>query len=167
VNRKIGKELMEHAKSEGITARGAMQDLFPYIYAVSDRMSTRKISEWLEQKHGLKISFATIARALQKSDAYIEETASRYYGQAAALDFYIPKDQEFSGLDVLASRSLCNVLRLEEPLQDTIGMAKSILDGLEESWFELPEKYRDACLIVMKEQQKRERGKQSDESIEG
>jgi hypothetical protein len=166
VNKKIGKELLEHSKTEGITVRGALQDLFPFIYAVSDRMSTRKISAWLEDKHDVTVSFSAIAKALQKSDAYIRETASKFYGQAAALDFYIPKDQEFSGLDVLASRSLCNVLRIEEPLQDSVGIAKSVLDGLEQSWFDLPEKYREACMVVMREQRKREGGNQNDDTVE-
>lgn len=162
-NDKIGQELLKHAKEEGLTVRGALQDLFPYIYAVSDRMSTRKISEWLQQQHDVKISFSAIAKALQKSDVYIQETASKLYGDAVALDFYIPKAQPFSGLDVLGSRSLCNVLRMEGLLDDSMG----ILEYLENRWFSLPEKYRDACMVLMREQQKQEREKHNEEANEG
>lgn len=148
-NEEIGKGLLKHAKTEGLTVRGALEDLFPYIYEVSNRMSTRKVSDWLKNEHDITISYGAIAKALQKSEVYIQQTASKFYGDAIALDFYIPKAQPFTGLDVLGSRSLCNVLRIEERLDDM-----GILTYLENVWFSLPEKYRDACMVVMREQQK-------------
>jgi hypothetical protein len=168
-NKEIGQKLLEHAKTEGATVRGALQDLFPYIYGVSNRMSKRKISEWLEEKHGVRISFSSIAKALQKPDPYIQETAMKFYGQAKALDYYIPKTEEFNSLDVLASRSLLNVLKAEEPLNDALGIVKGILEGLEDGWFSLPEKYRDVCLAAMREHQKQqqERGNKNADTAEG
>lgn len=154
-NENIGKELLKYAKEEGLTVRGALEDLFPFIYAVSDRMSTRKVSQWLEEKHDVKISYSAIAKALQKSDTYIQQTASSFYGDAAALDFYIPKSQPFSGLDVLDSITLFNVLKTEDPLRnDSAGMVRSIIDDLDANWFSLPKKYRESCMIIMREQQK-------------
>ncbi|MCK4563741.1 MAG: hypothetical protein KAU94_03585 [Verrucomicrobia bacterium] len=162
-NENIGQELLKYAKEDGLTVRGALLDLFPYIYAVSDRMSTRKVSEWLEQKHDVKISYSALAKALQKADGYIQETVSKFYGDAAVLDYYIPSGMSYTGLDVLASRSLCNFLRIEDPLHDSSGFAKDVLNGLEGSWFALPEKYRDACMVVMREQHKQERKQENEE----
>lgn len=155
----IGKQLLDFSKEEGLTVRGALDDLFPYIYAVSERLSTRKISQWLEDQHQIKISFSSIAKALQKADIYIEASAAEYYGEAKALDFYIPPQAGYDGLAVLGSRSLLNALKIEEPLYDPTGVAVGIVKSLEKTWFELPEKYRKACLAVMRERQKQERKK--------
>ena len=165
--KKIGQEMLEHAKTEGMTVRSALHDLFPYIYAVSGRMSLRKISEWLEEKHDVKISFTAIGKAVQKSDGYIQETASKFYGTAAALEHYLPDETMYGGLDVLASRALFDMLRVEDPFEDGLGHAQSILIDLEGTWFALPEKYRDACMAVMRKQKNEERGKASDATDEG
>jgi hypothetical protein len=163
----VGKELLEHAKAEGLTVRGALQDLFPYIYAVSERMSTRKISEWLEEKHGITVSFSSVAKALQSAEGYITETASKFYGDAAALDYYIPHSMEFSGLDVLSSYSLFLALKLDAPPLDNFGIVKSILENLDKTWFELPDSYRDACMQEMRKWKKQERRKRDEEVHEG
>ncbi len=69
---KIGLELLQHShKAATFTAqRGLVDELFPYIYGASKRMSTRAISKWLEEAKGVKLSAVTIAKALRDQDRH-------------------------------------------------------------------------------------------------
>jgi hypothetical protein len=156
-NKDIGKGLLDHAKSEGLTVRGALQDLFPFIYEVSDRMSTRKISECLKDKYEIEISHNSIAKALRDSETYIKKTASKYFGDASAIGMYIPEKFDFGGIDVLASGALFNILRIEEPFSDSVGIIKKTLERLDKTWWELPSKYREACIHEMRKMQRQGR----------
>lgn len=54
-----------------------MDDLFPFIYEASKRLSSRAISRWLEQEKGIKISNVTVAKALRNPEKYWEDFAER------------------------------------------------------------------------------------------
>ncbi len=61
----VGKNLVGHAR--GVTLeekRGVVVELFPFIYEASARMSSRSISKFLWDQHRVKVSAATIAKAL-------------------------------------------------------------------------------------------------------
>ena len=73
----IGAELIEHARSNSVQPRGLMDDLFPFIYEASKRLSSRAISRWLEQEKGIKISNVTVAKALRNPEKYWETFAER------------------------------------------------------------------------------------------
>ncbi|MDF7809541.1 helix-turn-helix domain-containing protein [Pontiellaceae bacterium B12219] len=162
----IGKELLDYSIQEGSSIKGLLEELFPYIYAASDRMSTRKISEWLEENYDVKISYSSIAKALQKSDEYIEKAASEYYGESVALQSYIPREMNCTGVQVFASSSLCGSLMAEGWLvNDSYGLGDSILKWMEKTWFVLPEKYREACILEMSKIQKQ--GRKNNETTEG
>jgi hypothetical protein len=62
----IGQDLMAHAKSLDMdgSKRGLVVELFPAIFAASERMSARGISRFLKEKHGVKLSAVTITKAL-------------------------------------------------------------------------------------------------------
>lgn len=62
----IGKELADYAKNEAdfSAQRGRIEELFPYIWIASRRMSLRKISEWLEKAKGVSLSANTLSRAM-------------------------------------------------------------------------------------------------------
>ena len=68
----IGQELMNHAKAFAIDGnkRGLVVELFPAIYMASERMSARGISKYLKEKHGVKLSAVTIAKALNDPKKY-------------------------------------------------------------------------------------------------
>ena len=73
----VGADLLEHARLNSLQPRGLMDDLFPFIYEASKRLSSRAISRWLEHEKGIKISNVTIAKALRNPDKYWEEFAER------------------------------------------------------------------------------------------
>jgi hypothetical protein len=61
----IGQTLVEHAHKVKLEEkRGVVVELFPFIYEASSRMSARAISRFLWEKHHVKLSAVTIAKAL-------------------------------------------------------------------------------------------------------
>jgi len=101
----IGQKLLDHAKQAEFTAkRGAVVELFPYIFAANERMSARAIGRFLEKEQGIKLSPVTITKALndpQKSwNAFfdiLEPYALTFQKQAgiSLMDFLF-KDKNFS-----------------------------------------------------------------------
>jgi hypothetical protein len=89
-----GRRLVIHAEQIGTTARGLVTELFPYIYAASKRMSTRAISDFLQKEQNVKISPATIARALREPQKHIEAFAETVEPHARNL-------AEAHGVDIL------------------------------------------------------------------
>ena len=69
----IGADLSKAAREMPMQPRGLVEDLFPFIYEASRRISTRAISRWLESEHGVKLSAVTIAKALRNSERHWEE----------------------------------------------------------------------------------------------
>ena len=62
---------MAHSKSADFTAaRGLVVELFPYIFAASERMSSRAISQYFEKEQGIKLSSVTINKALRNPDKH-------------------------------------------------------------------------------------------------
>ena len=67
----VGNSLLEHARDDASTSRhGIVDELFGFIVQASKKMSARAISRFLEEKHGLKISYVTVGRALRQPDKY-------------------------------------------------------------------------------------------------
>ncbi len=64
----VGQDLMAHAKTFDMAGnkRGLVVELFPAIFAASERMSARGISRFLKEKHGIKISAVTVTKALNE-----------------------------------------------------------------------------------------------------
>lgn len=63
---------MDFAKSQPHSARGAVNDLFPFIYEAAGRMSTRAISAFLQDQERISISPSTVLRALRQPDMYFD-----------------------------------------------------------------------------------------------
>ncbi len=80
--REIGSNLIAYSHEVETSARGVVTDLFPYIFTASKRMSTRAISAYLEEHHQVKISAATIGRALRAPEKHLEAFADRIEPQA-------------------------------------------------------------------------------------
>jgi hypothetical protein len=61
----VGRKLLDHSQQAEFTAkRGAVVELFPYIFAAHERMSARAIGRFLEKEQGIKLSPVTITKAL-------------------------------------------------------------------------------------------------------
>ena len=64
----VGSNLLAHSKRAEFTAmRGLVLDLFPFIFAASQRMSARAISDFLEKEQGVKLSAVTISKAIKEA----------------------------------------------------------------------------------------------------
>ena len=81
---KIGNELISASKAIERKPGEILEELFPYIYEASRRMSARQIVKWLEEQYGIQISQPTVSRALRNPVAFhewfvenIEPTARR------------------------------------------------------------------------------------------
>jgi hypothetical protein len=73
----IGVDLVEYSREDYTSARGIVTDLFPYIAVAARRMSARSISRYLQDRHGVKLSAVTIAKALREPAKHIEPFAER------------------------------------------------------------------------------------------
>jgi len=148
----LGSELVENARlsAEFSAQRGLINELFPYVYEASKRMSSRAISRWLESK-GMKLSAATIAKALRNPKPYWEELAEEI--EPAATLFGNAHD--IAVKDVLlnadAFYSLCNrPPSVEGTTRDgqfqSFGEIQEATEKLRDEWFTLPQSAREACL---------------------
>src|ERR1700722_17524934 len=89
----LGEKLVENSllAEEFSAQRGLINELFPWVYEASKRMSSRAISRWLAEK-GVKLSAATVAKALRNPRLYWQELADEIepaatiFGNAHDLD---------------------------------------------------------------------------------
>lgn len=149
---KIGNNLIQHAEKTKVTARGLAEELFPYIYVASKRMSTRAISEWLEKEHNVQISFVTIAKMLRKSPALFDKIVDEVYAAADTLEIHCNYDDKIANSSKLTF--LFNEEYFEQITTDmTVELGKDINIGtilyaiqkLKDEWFALPQEVRDQC----------------------
>lgn len=68
----VGQSLAAHAKNFELdgSKRGLVVELFPAIFAASERMSARAIGRFLQERHGVKLSVVTIGKALNDPRRY-------------------------------------------------------------------------------------------------
>lgn len=121
----IGAELVQAAKNQTVDSTPLSTKLFPYIYVAQRQMSTRKISRWLSETHGVSLSAAMISRSLNNEALHLERLAeiiapqARYAGRlydAEPLDLLYGEEFENGPtiLSVLAAKH--DKLRSEEDL---------------------------------------------------
>ena len=149
---KLGWELMECSKEneEFSAQRGLINELFPFVFIASKRMSSRAISRWLETK-GVKLSAVTIGKALRNPKQYWQELLEEMEAPARILaNAY---GCEVNGL--IESRDLFERFAKESPTVEAVtreGVMISLdeirvaANELDEKWFSLPESIREACL---------------------
>lgn len=75
--RSVGEDLVETSRSEETSARGLVTQLFPFIAVAAKRMSARSISRYLQERHAVKISAVTIAKALREPAKHLEPFAEK------------------------------------------------------------------------------------------
>src|SRR5262245_26467539 len=102
----LGSQLVEDSATEEFSARGAIHELFPFVFEASARMSSRAISRWFAE-NGVKISAVTIAKALRNPKPYWEELfeaiepAARIFEQAhdCEMEHFLLREELFSLLE--------------------------------------------------------------------
>lgn len=155
----IGNELVRVAEedAEFSAQRGLVDELFPYIYRASKRMSTRAISRWLKEAKNIKLSAATIAKALRESDRY---WIAFFDEVEAAADIVARAHGWDSGIDLikdsnayLGETSQTPVVSGENGYWEYQG-AKSIVESV---WFNgLDDVGREECLAVVEAARRQE-----------
>ena len=142
----IGKDLFQQSQRESSSAHGILDELYPYIYAASSRMSTRAISEWLCEQHNIKVSHSSIAKALRESGEYIAPIADRVCGLAELLERETEVPLYFVLYDVTGAPGVPeSFTELESRLKELSSAAQRAVLELKSTWFEYPAIFREAC----------------------
>jgi hypothetical protein len=66
----VGNSLIEHVQDAASSRPGIVGELFPYLVQASKKISVRAIARFLEEEHGVKVSYVTIGRALRNPGKY-------------------------------------------------------------------------------------------------
>lgn len=158
----VGFGLKQYAETEAeFSARGVIDELFPYIFMAAKRMSTRAISRWLKDTHKIKLSPVTIAKALRESDEHWETffekiaPSARIFGDAHSVYMadFLMNYELFSGL----RSSEKNLTLSGEEGYDEYQRAAEIIES---DWFEaLDEETREECARYIPDEGKNARGK--------
>ena len=150
--KELGAKLVEDARlnEEFSAQRGLINELFPYIYEASKRMSSRAISRWLEA-NGTKLSPATVAKALRNPDPYWQEIFDEI--EPSVLIF--ERAHKVEAEEFLKNADVFHMLAAKPPTlhaqsDDGIGDAFDEYDSarakIDEDWFTMPEQAIEACL---------------------
>jgi hypothetical protein len=154
---RIGKDLLEHARLEAhcTARRGLVDELFPYIWLASKKMSLRAIRSWLASERKIELSIATLSRAMRARDEHWQAL----YDLAEPAAFTIGRDSDMPPWRVLRL-SEDEFKALEEgggvlseewtPLnEDAEQHQRELFEAaatLGREWFCLPREAREECL---------------------
>ena len=151
----IGSQLLDHAASpEAFSARGILDDLFPYIFDASKRMSTHAISKWLLETHKVKLSATAIANALRKPEKYwmrlaqkAEETAQRVskYTKVPVIDLLFADKELQKRIDDDAWKEKQGKRSAGERM-----LFQFSVSALDDDWFFYSKEVRTECIPFLK-----------------
>ena len=156
----VGEELVRYAAevAEFSAQRGLVDELFPYIYQASKRMSTRAISRFLKEEQGIKLSAVTIAKALKVADKYwlawyeSVEPAARVFGAAHDIDPDDVLELEAGHFDHLCGENTLNlVAKNTQQVEEKWGEYEDAVSVLQSQWFKFDQDTRQTCLALVPE----------------
>ena len=139
-----------------------LEELFPYVYDASRRMSTRAISAWLKENHGIQISQPTISRALRKGERYwqgftdyIEPWARRVEAEIdASMEDFLFRDEVFHHMVKEVPPS--NAFAADSAEAVRYGEFEDAVSFLEQKWFTLSLETRLLCRRYFREPEEAE-----------
>jgi len=149
----VGAELVAASKEVERTPGEIMEEMFPFVFEASRRMSARQISRWLHENRGIEISQPTISRALRNADKYWEQFADSIEPQARIVE---------GALDWQMEEFLYNERGFRHHIEDkktppkvsgdtfdeqmhSLGEYESAVRFLIDHWFSLDSSVRDNC----------------------
>ncbi len=153
--KEIGQSLVEHANvtAEFSAQRGLTEELFPYIYQASRRMSTRAISAYLQDAHKVKLSAVTIAKALREADKHwcalydsIEPSASIVAEACELGGAYSVLELSKDEFEAVCSQPPVLAAVDGKHAGEKFFGYKRAAEELREEWFSLDEEIRQTCL---------------------
>lgn len=139
-----GQELIKKAATES-SAPGLLDEMFPYIYVASRRMSVRAISRWLADEYNIRISHVSLSKALRESKehfARIAEAASLAAGVLARAGGMHEEDILFT------ENHFESQVQENLPFSSESISPQEVIDAatdLDTTWFKYPEEVREAC----------------------
>ena len=146
----IGKDLIDHSKQEVVSNRSSLEELFPYIVIASKRMSARAISRWFEQTKNLKISAASVAKAIREKDRYCDLIFKRAQTGARALATVTDFSEEEILLNIEHVRGTVLSDYHEKWRGDDTSkqLAEEMITRMNklDEWIGLPEEIRNLCI---------------------
>ncbi len=157
----IGSSLVFHSQEQEISGRGIVSALFPYIYMAAKRMSTRSISAFLLEKHGVKLSAVTIAKALREPEKHVSVILERVEPAARI----VASAHNMGAEELLRQPNAFEVTLHEKPeiwvgsteeTQDTLHEYEAARELLAREWFELPTDLRLMTLSALERQKSEE-----------
>lgn len=144
-------EYAEH-KAEFTAQRGLLDELFPFIYVASKRMSLRAICRWLEETHRIQISVNAVAKAMRNKEKYWDqlveaiEPAARIMATAHEVHPYQILDNFDIFKELEASMPSVVTENLEtEDIEKELHQVSKAAGVIRNRWFSLPEDVRDQC----------------------
>jgi hypothetical protein len=155
--RNVGEALVEHASHSELSGRGMVTELFPYIYIAARRLSTRAISVYLREQHQVKLSAASIAKALREPEKHFHALGEKFEPSARI----VAAAHDLNPIDMLSlepdafpaitrDKPVLRVFGDDEPSEtfDEYEDAKSLL---EHEWFSLDPAVRSMVLGAMRD----------------
>jgi hypothetical protein len=145
----ITQELIAASENADFSARGVLGRIFPGIVAASSRMSTRAISRWLAENHGIKVSDVTVGKALRNPDRHWDEfldTLEPYAfrieeATGVGIESFLTDQKVFEHVEDKQAELFCLPTTREEYDADRAELSNNI-EALKERWFCLDEAIR-------------------------
>jgi hypothetical protein len=141
----IGNSLIEHVRDAAASRPGIIEELFPYIVQASKKISVRAISRFLEEKHGVKVSYVTVGRALRDPLKYW----NLYYNRVEEQAWIVAETHSKNLKDFISEPEKYQAMLEEKPVYicdgpEEIFEAQLAYDNavadLDQKWFCLDEK---------------------------
>ncbi len=156
--KELGAKLVRDSKlnEEFSAQRGLVNQLFPFIYEASKRMSSRAISRWLETNE-TKLSVATIARALRDPKPYWQdifddcEPAALVFADVHELDVRALLSDHELFFNLVHEGNTFPTLenRTEDHPRDKYDDYLEACAKLQEDWFSMPPPMIEVCLAYV------------------
>ena len=135
----VGKSLIEHVQDAASTRQGIVDELFPYIVQASKKISARAISRYLEDEHGVKVSYVTIGRALRNPRKYW----NLYYDIIEPYAWIVAQSHEKSLMDFITEPE-----KYQEMLESKPVLIVDDINNLDDSLFRADIEYRNAVTVL-------------------
>ena len=161
--KELGAKLVRDSKlnEEFSAQRGLINQLFPFIYEASKRMSSRAICRWLEN-NGTKLSISTVTRALRDpqpfwQDIYDDiEPAAQIFAEEHSIDVraLLADHETFFNLIHEHNTYQMSEGRNGDQPQDSYDEYLEACAKLQEDWFSMPPPMIEVCLANVPDENK-------------
>jgi hypothetical protein len=145
----IGSDLLSHPDFLGESVKLPLTtQLFPYLFVASRKMTTRKLSAWLEKEKGIKFSAAAVSKSLRRPELHLRRIAEFVQPPASYLAAVYDRDAESLLFDDDPISEKGSLQILAEEILTAREPSKSEEDAislLNEHWVSIPDEVKYMC----------------------